>query len=130
MGAEEGMVSDLPVGGLDGWGRWWTTIDPDQPGIGRSATTQCLETKVILFLLFKPATKPDAPFPTLEYGGSTMFCQACSPPFSGVVGREKTKTVRSSVGMRSSFHQLNRRRRTCRACQWDEGAIGPGLPPM
>jgi hypothetical protein len=74
----------------------WTTVDPNQPGIGRCATTQCLETKALLLqlsLLVEPATKPDAPFPTLEYSGSSMLCQACSPPLSELVERERTKTA-------------------------------------
>ncbi len=63
-----------------GWDRWWSTI-PNQPGIGRCATTQCLEVETLLLLLkllVKPATKLDALLPTLGDGGSPVLCQTCS----------------------------------------------------
>jgi hypothetical protein len=93
-------------------------IDPNQPGIRWRATTQCLEVKAFLLqlsLLVKPAAKPEAPFPTLEDGGSTVLSQACSHPVEGWWG-ERRQRLRALWG--HGLHQTRRRRRTCHACRW------------
>jgi hypothetical protein len=100
-------------------GRRWTSISPDRAGIGRCATAQRLETEALLLrhsLLVGPATKPDAPFPTLKVGVSLMALPGLLPLVLEVVERERGRRLQALL--RRSLCQTSRHRSLCHARRW------------
>jgi hypothetical protein len=115
----EWMAQNLRVQRSFWSGRRWTSISPDRAGIGRCATAQRLETEALLLrhsLLVGPATKPDAPFPTLKVGVSLMALPGLLPLVLEVVERERGRRLQALL--RRSLCQTSRHRSLCHARRW------------